>query len=283
MFFRNAYTLFLLLALVIFSGCEIDLIEPSPPHPGFRHYLHISHTRADSVSVVTEALKTVDYDDYGMLWLGGDLAHLTSLDDATMTLIDSIFQVGEASTLWALGNHDYTDLQRVQAFTHRPPYYTHSQHGITVVVLDTQDSLSNIVGPQLEMLRTVVDTLQESSHLILLHHKLIWLTGNPSLEPLIGTTANMGWGHCFSCLNPNNFYTDIYPELLEVKARGIEVICIGGDLGIHTNEFQYTTPEGIHFLASGLDVNSSSNQGLLFEHDLRTRELTWRYIPVADL
>lgn len=84
--------------------------------------------------------ENIDYSFYDMLWLGGDLALSSSLDDMTMDHLDSILDLDNENTLWALGNHDYADLDRVQAYTYRLPYYAYYKDKITFIVLDTQDS-----------------------------------------------------------------------------------------------------------------------------------------------
>jgi len=229
---------------------------------------------------VTESL---DFSNYEMLWLGGDLALATSADDMTMKHVDSIFDLGAESTLWALGNHDYADLERIQTFTGRPPYYAYHKNNITFLVLDTQDSLSNITGQQKELFLSVVDTIAESSHLILLHHKLIWMYGDPYLHPQMSYIPNGGYGDCFYCINPNNFVSEIYPKLLEVEAKGIEVICIAGDIGFRRNEFEYLTPEGIQYLASGIEAGNPNNQALILHHDQSSHALTWDFVLLSEL
>ncbi len=228
-------------------------------------------------------VEDINYSYYDMLWLGGDLALSTSLDDQTMMHVDSVFNLGDPNTLWALGNHDYADLDRIQTYTGRPSYYAYQKNGMTFLVLDTQDSLSNIIGPQRELFYRVTDTISESSHLIILHHKLIWMYGNDNLQPMIPYVSNGEFGDCFYCINPNNFYTEIYPVLLEVEERGIEVICIAGDIGFRTNQFEYLTPEGIQFLASGIEAGKPDNMALLFHHNQTWNELTWEYILLSEL
>ena len=61
----------------------------------------------------------------------------------------------------------------------------------------------------------------------------------------------------FHCINPNNFYEDVYPLLVKVRHRGIEVICIGGDIGAKANEFEYITSDTIYFLASGISYQKT--------------------------
>lgn len=247
------------------------------------HYLHLAHTRTGSNPLMDPVVEKSDYSFYDMLWLGGDMALATSQDDTVMMHVDSIFNLGNENTLWALGNHDYADLERVKKFTHRNAYYASHKNDITFLVLDTQDSLSNITGEQLELFRKVTDTIQNSTHLILLHHKLIWMHGNPQLESQIASVTNGGFGDCFYCINPNNFYQDIYPRLVELEERGIEVLCIAGDIGFRKSEFEYITPEGIQFMASGIEAGKSYNKALLFKHNVTNQELDWDYIPTSQL
>ena len=258
-------------------------IGECPPSPRFRYYLHLAHTRTATNPSMDQVAESIDYSFYDMLLLGGDMALSSSLDDMTMEHLDSILDLGNDHTLWALGNHDYADLDRIQAFTHRPPYYAYYSDKITFLVLDTQDSLSNIVGQQRELFDSVTDTLQATTHLVLLHHKLIWMYGNEHLQPYINTIPNGGLGDCFYCINPNNFYSELYPVLLEAEAKGIEVICIAGDIGFHSNEFEYTTPEGVQFLASGINAGHINNQALVFKHDVVNDTLFWEFTSMSDL
>jgi hypothetical protein len=246
-------------------------------------YLHISHTRTDSNPNMDPIVESIDYKQFDMLWLGGDLTYLTSQDDQTMLHVDSIFNIRSNNTLWALGNHDYSNLDKVISFSDRPAFYSYHKNGITFFVMDTQDSLSSIVGSQLALFNGITDTLSESSHLIILHHKLIWMYANSDLESQLSSISNGEQGDCFYCINPNNFYTDIYPKLLEVKQRGVEVLCIGGDIGFKAKEFEYLTPEGIYFLASGISSGASDNKALLFYHDQVTKLVSWEFKLIKDL
>ena len=250
-------------------------------HSSAKKYLHLSHTRTNKNPKMDSVIETIDYTKYDMLWLGGDLAKSTSISRNAITHVDSIFNLGSTNTLWSLGNHDYRNLSLVKEHTNRLPYYSYHKNGITFLVLDTQDSLSNIVGKQMQLVRKVVDTLKHSSHLLILHHKLIWMYNNPELESRVKKTSNGKIGDCFHCINPNNFYSDIYPLLLKTKQKGIEVICIGGDIGYKTKEFEYVTPEGVYFLASGIKFNhNSENKGLVFEHDILTK---WDFVLLPML
>ncbi|MBO72897.1 MAG: hypothetical protein CMD35_04685 [Flavobacteriales bacterium] len=277
---KVVYGLFLLSIIIV--SCKKT--EESPPlESSIKNYLHLSHTRTNNDPQLDSVTETINYKKFDVLMLGGDLAYLSSENNSTMQRIDSVFDVGNPNTLWALGNHDYTDLNRIQEFTNRPPYYATYKNGITFIVLDTQDSSSNIIGSQKKYLQKVLDTIIESSHLILLHHKLIWMDNHSELETQISSVSNGPAGECSYCINPNNFNSEIYPELVKVKLKGVKVICIGGDIGFKTDEFEYFTTDEIHFLASGINFNNSSNKALFFTHDLKNKSLNWEYKFLSDL
>ena len=273
------YILSPLLLVSLFSCRKDKAIEPYK----INHYIHLSHTRTSTNPHMDSLVELIDYSKYDMLWLGGDLSYLTSLDNNTMTHIDSIFDIGNKKTLWALGNHYYTDINRIQQFTNRPAYYSTYHNKITLIILDTQDSLSNIVGSQRDFLIEILDTIQVSTHLIILHHKLIWMYNNNQIENLSSSIPNTGIGDCFHCINPNNFNSEIYPKLVDIKKKGIEILCIGGDIGFKSKEFQHLTPEGIYFIASGIGNGNKNNKALLFTHDITNNNLTWDFTLTSDL
>jgi hypothetical protein len=273
----------ILLLIVVLGSCTKDKIIKPTIITKPKNYIHISHTRTNTNPKMDSLVEKVDFTKFDMLWLGGDLATLTSEDDYTMRHVDSIFDLDNTNTLWSLGNHDYTNVERIQNYTNKPPFYSLHKNGITFIVIDTQDSFSNIIGEQKVLFDNIVDTIQKSSFLIILHHKLIWMYGNTNLEPQISSISNGKLGDCFYCINPNNFYLDIYPKLLEVKERGIKVLCVGGDIGFKVNEFEYTTDDGIHFLASGINYSKNDNKALIFHHDLINKQLTWEYTLISNL
>ncbi len=272
---------FLLLLVLASCSTEDEFPEPSPREP--LQMLHLAHTRMNSNPEFNPALTRVDYSAYDLLLLGGDLALDSSADRPTMDSLQNIFNLADPNTLLALGNHDYADLDLVEEYTQRPPFYHYHRDGITFLVLDTQDSLSNMVGEQLAMIEAVTDTLSASSHLILLHHKMIWMYGNEDLESQIETVANGKLGDCFYCVNPNNFYEAVYPQLVELENRGIEVLCIGGDLGFKAKTFTYLSPEGVEFLGSGMDTDVDDNPVLILEYELDSQELNYRFSLLKEI
>ncbi len=248
-------------------------------------YLHISHTRIDGgANRAMKEVEALDFSPYDMLWLGGDMALHSSKDSATLEYLDTIFQLSSPNTLWALGNHDYhTKPDLIKDFTKRPRYFSQYKNGITFFVHDTQIEKCNTSGDQLALLKSVTDTLKHSSHFIFLHHKLIWLPNHPELGPKANEITNSSVNTCFHCLHPNNFYEEVYPLLKEVQKRGIQVICVAGDIGFKVKNFEYKTKEGIIYLASGLWDKTPNQDVLLFEHDIYSKKLKWTFLSIQEL
>ncbi|MGK0389062.1 MAG: hypothetical protein ACI94Y_001798 [Maribacter sp.] len=272
--------IFILLSLLIIGiGCKEN--KPLIEEKDDLQMIHISHTRGADNSV-DSVIGAIDYSSYDLRLLGGDLANFTSVDALTIASWDDVFDFGDPKTLWALGNHDYTNVSLVSEYTGREPFYSYHKEGITFLVLDTQEGLSNINGEQLDFINNVVDTISDSKYLILLHHKLIWMYGHPELEPMIGGVANGVFGNCFACTNPNNFYQEVYPLLVEVENKGIEVICIGGDIGFHIKKFEYLTTDGVQYLASGCNLIGEDSV-LVFDYFVDEKELDWRFRGLSEL
>jgi len=274
---------YIFLSLLFLVSCQTKKLLPPQSGLVSKSYLHISHTRTNTNPTMLDEVENIDFSKFDMLWLGGDLANLTSLDNESMEYTNSYFDFSSPNTLWALGNHDYTNLELIEEYTERPAFYAYHSDGITFIVLDTQDSLSNIVGQQLDLFNNVMDTLETSSHVVLLSHKLFWMYNNPDLQNQIDSVSNGKYGTCFHCVNPNNFYEDIYPRLIAAKKGGIEVICIAGDVGNKSNGFSYQSDEGIIFLASGVSTLQEFNFALLFKHNIQERELTWEFKILSEL
>lgn len=266
--------------ILLLVGCrETAMVEEVNSHK----ILHIAHTRGRADNYIEKEIRDIDYEEYEVLCLGGDIDGFTSQSETTMQVWDELFSFSKESTLWTLGNHDIDDRTLVEKYTQRPSFYTWNYESINFLVLDDQLERSNIVGAQLELVKTVTDTLQTADYLIVLTHNLLWMYDHPILEPMIESISNGRLGDCSFCIKPNNFYQAIYPQLLKVKAKGIEVYCIAGDLGLKAKEFSYTTEEGIHFLASGIDFGQEGNKGLILELSENLTDLVWYFEDLERL
>ncbi|RMG84517.1 MAG: hypothetical protein D6714_07760, partial [Bacteroidetes bacterium] len=202
---------------------------------------------------------------------------------ATLEYLNKIYHLDQPNTLWTMGNHDTANPQLIQQTTGRPLFYAQSWQNTTLIVLNSQDTLGRITAPQQQLLSQILDTLAHTRYLLLLTHKLLWMPGNPDLEAAIDSVANGNLGTCHYCTRPNNFYDDIYPRLQAAQQNGVQVICLAGDIGVKVKTFEYQTPDGIWFLATGIAAGTSGNRALVFELDPHTRRLSWHFRPLLHL
>ena len=267
---------FLLLSVLALACTE-------PPAPPTYRYVHLAHTRTDDNPYLDSLVEATDWTVFDQLWLGGDLIPNTTRRPEYLVRIDSFLPLSRPTTHLAVGNHDAENRELLSATTGRPSFYFEEVRDLGILVLDTEDSLSNMRGEQLDFVRRTLTGLPPLSHLIVLHHKLIWLDDDGPLRDRVNDIANGGYGDCWSCLNPNNFYRDVYPLLVEVEQRGTEVLCLGGDVGFKVRTFHHRTDEGIDFLASGLDFRAADKPVILFEHRPAAGELEWSFVQIAQL
>ena len=258
--------------LIVFTSCTKDKV------PDIKEQIvHVSHSRLNDNSEINAIAVNIDYSQYAITLLGGDLSYLSSNDSQIMNYLDATFNLSSQNTLWSLGNHDYPDTSLIREYTNKDNFYSYHKNGITYLVLDTQMDTCKILNSQLELFQAVTDTISESSHLVILTHKLIWMVNHPTLHNKIPSVSNGHYESFSYSLHDNNFYQDIYPNLVTVRNRGIEVICLAGDIGLFTNEFEFVTAEDINFIASGLNDASSSDRYLTLEHNITKRTLSWQY------
>lgn len=275
---------FVCLCLIVFNSCRHDNSLEKAPKEEF-DFLFLSHTyvRGGTHMDIDPLIKEIDFNDYDLLMLGGDLLEHTTQYADTFEWVNSIFKLDQPKTLWALGNHDYDNVQSIRDKIGGPQYFAKYFKGITFLVLDTQDSLSNFRADQLELIKNVTDTILESSHLIVLMHKLVWMVDGGLLETMVDSVCNGGLGTCFYCNNPNNFYSDVYPRLVAVKNRGIGVLCLGGDIGLSVQKYEHVSNEGIRFAATGLCSGCAVNYGMRFKWISSANELSYEYVLLTEL
>lgn len=281
---NRKYHFFLLILIgQLFSSCNHK--NDSSYYDLEYKYLFLSHTRTRLYDAVfmDSIVESKDFSKYDMLLLGGDLAWNTSGSTECMENVNSHFDLSSINTLWTMGNHDIIDMDLIESYTGRPPFYATYNNGLCFIVFNTMDSSEFISGDQLALFNSLMDTLDVSSHLIILTHHLVWMLGNSDLEGLISETSNAPYGSCSYCLKENNFYETIYPRLIEAKQNGIEVLCLAGDLGVKAKEFEFLTAEGIYFLASGIYEGDSINKALILDHFPNRRKLFWYYKDLDQL
>lgn len=284
-----------LLALMTFA------LQPSSPldysvagGPDTLQYLFIGHAydHFGDGKEVDPRLEGLDYSQFNEVVLGGDVCSEATQEYNTLAYLDNLFDLGDTNHHYVLGNHDARNenLLWIQKFTERPSYYVHSRAGIVWIILNTTFNARRCaeLDAQYRMLESVCDTVSEASHLILLHHHAI-ATDVPGLPnnwyyanwPLYFWDSN-----CFDS-DPSYLQT-IYPMLLQVQSRGVEVLNVSGDLGFSRKKMDTTSTDGIRYLASGIDNSRYTNDSLaldsaakdlvlIFEHVPQNRSLEWKF------
>lgn len=268
--------LILFISIFILMGCEV---EKKPD--GFQ-YIHIAHTRIrDTINQKLDPrVEQIDFNKFDMVLLGGDLTEDTSEEFETLEYLDGILDLSNQNVLWSMGNHDNTNLDLVERITKRPIYYSNHKNGITYIVLNSHGELDwqcDISDPQLELINNVTDTISESSHLVVMTHKLLWLLGHPEMEEHVGKKGYFSWT-CNYGVVPNNWNKEVLPKLRMVQKKGVQVICLAGDIGNAAKEFEEHTTDGLIYLASGINPVDKDVKFLYFKHD--PPELKWEFVEV---
>jgi len=244
-------------------------------------YAVVSHTRLDDNTAIDFNVVKANLKKYDGILLGGDLAYLSSKDDSILTYLDRIFDLSSHSTMWALGNHDYSNISLIKKYTNKETYYSFKDGNTLFIVLDTQKDSSKIINEQLIFYNTVLDTTTNFSSVVVLTHKLIWMRDNHVFEPMIDSVSNGHLGDCNYCIQQNNFYQDLYPKLLSLKQNGKQILCIAGDIGFKCKIFEFIDSDGIIFLATGIKANQKDNYFIkLKQNKLR---INYQFLPITDI
>lgn len=278
----NIVTFHLILAFFWVSGMQVQAQDSI-------QYLFAGHCYqlGSQGRKIDYRLEQLDKSGYEGVWLGGDVCTEALLEYSTLQYLDSLFDLSSPEMHWALGNHDARNgnWEWYTEFTGRKTYYTYSSHGITRIIMNT-----NIVPVDCESLdeeykiiSNVCDTISQSKYLILLMHHGIWLDVPGLPSPGIYAQSNLKYWNA-NCDSVNTqFNKVIYPKLVEVKNRGIEVICVLGDMGAGPKKFEMDSDNGIHFLGCGLYHNEPDNNVLVFTLKEPEDILTWRFENLDSL
>ena len=226
-------------------------------------------------------VEKIDYSKYEQLFLLGDLMQSSTKSVDELSFLDSIFDLKSPSTHWSYGNHDYGNIELAVEATGRPIYYCFYHNQATYIVLDTQIDQCKIINEQLEMVQACLDTISKSQAIFVLTHKLIWLMDTENLQEKVPKINNWAIGDCKSCLIPNNFYPDVFSQLLHHSMNDKKVFCIAGDIGSNADQFQYEINENLHYLATGLKPDAAEGLGLVFTQ--QDGEYTWEYVSLGEL
>lgn len=254
-------------------------------------------------------LEALQLDRFAGIWLGGDVCSRTTELPQTLGYLDSLFGLKRPDTHWTIGNHDilYGQPELIEAATGRPLFYVTRMHDVCVLVLNTnllwhyewgqpQEGCERKEA-QLALIQSVCDTLREASHLLVLHHHALFneLKRGPAGDTLRPFNLNAIPVRAGCPPQEFNFTERVYPWLSQVQARGIQVVLVGGDLGMNAKTYAQQTPEGIWLLGSGINnsldkayipdyvSNLNPDSVLVFTHIPQQRRLSWRFVRLGDL
>ncbi|MEL7221385.1 MAG: hypothetical protein AAGJ93_08715 [Bacteroidota bacterium] len=268
-------------------------------------YLFLGHPYDwQSENRIDPRLELLDFSRFKGIWLGGDICARTTKDAATLVYLDSLFDLKSSTTHWSWGNHDLVEgeEQRLLTATGKEDYYTTYLDGMQLIVLNTNLLWHHEWSPaqeacerkqaQVDWLQQILDTVHTASHLILLHHHGL-------LNEFKDTTAQ--WGNLetspvrYNCEIDSDFTALFYPQLTQIRERGIPVIMISGDVGMLRKRYDLTTPHSIHLLGSGINnsldmayapdyvTNFNPDSVLIIKHQPATEQLNWSFVRLSDL
>jgi hypothetical protein len=267
-----------LLGMNLFSRDNSSLKFIFIPHPRTDDNVHQS---------VIPGIAKIDFTKFDVKMLGGDITYYTSKNSATLSYVDSLFDLGNLNTLWSFGNHDVENGNRalIKQFTGRDSYYAYYRDGVTFIILDTElDAIgfdaTYIKGDQLQLVKNVCDTITESKFLILLHSRFMWMINNDYFKSKLSTDSIAA---STRSMTETNFYTDIYPLLQKVIARGIQVKVFGGDKS--KINITYSPEDSITFYAARMsnDLADSVNNVIIMDYSLEDNSLNCNYVPLDNL
>lgn len=245
-------TLIACLFLIIDSISQVNVSEKEEYKFLFLgHIYDWSVAAGDRVDKRIEMLNLQAYDGH---WLGGDVCANTMLNPQTIKYLNSLFDLKNPNTHFVLGNHEYRDHNLGVYFeaTGRPDFYSMQFKGLMVSVLNTNinSSQCEYLNAQYRMLETVTDTLESATHYVMLMHHQIFrdITGVENFK-----SNGVCQYYSMNCDQADSyFHSTIYPKLVDLETRGIEVVVIVGDTGWDKGS-EMESAEGITFLASGIN------------------------------
>ncbi len=274
-----------------------------------RSYLFLGHSYQWGVkdnNKIDHRIEKYNFSTYDGIWLGGDLCARTSENPATIDYLDTLLHLSRPTTHWALGNHDLVegDVRRIEAKTQRRSFYASSFDGMTLLVLNTNlfglgfSALEcSEVSAQYALIKAVTDTIQHASHLVVLHHHCLLTNSLTNNELDMAKIFHQYQpDYKINCVakedTVSNFEKLAYPAFQKVQQRGVQVVFVGGDIGMRVKEFAYKTQEGLQFLGSGINnscdknfapayvTNFDPDQLLIFHRNTRLRTLSWQFIKL---
>ena len=249
---------------------------------------------------VDPRVERIDFSFYDEIWLGGDVCSRTAEERATMAYLDHLFDFKRVK--WALGNHDlnYGNPDNVMGQLPHPAFFTSWQDGFCLTVLNTNLFWPYPANPpqrdceqkqaQWQMIKNVADTITEASHWVILHHHALFTALKRNMDKDTIRDFNINPEPFYaSCDSSSNITSQWYATFMEAQQKGVQVIFIGGDVGMRAKKTAYQTPEKIWLLGAGINnsvskeytpdyvTNFDPDEVLLLTYWPELRHMDWRF------
>ncbi|MBI9037951.1 MAG: hypothetical protein JEY97_07450 [Bacteroidales bacterium] len=289
-------SLFLILIVFLISSCTKDDPNEIIPIPEniINSYIFMGHTYASNTTI-DERLESFNFTPFQQIWLGGDICAETTKDFSTLIYLDGIFDLGNSNTHWTLGNHDVRNgnIDWVVDVTEKETFHAQFFNNITLLVLNTNLNYGGVdcgkINAQFELIKDVCDTIQKSSHLIVLTHNVVW--ANIDDEMMVEEYANtVNSSILFRCSPDQNFKESVFPLFENVMKKEIQVIFIAGDFGQNATSYEFITENGMVFLGSGIASDVPYNEQfptwglpdkvLVLDHDTLNQGISWQFLDL---
>lgn len=278
-------TIKIVLIITVLLGNSVTVLSQGR---GVVKYVFLGHTaQSGSPNNIDYRAEALDYSIYDGVWLGGDVCTTTLLEYSTIHYLDNLFDLDNPETHWTMGNHDWRigNIEWYKEITKRDTYYAYSSNNITRIVINTNLVPTNceLLDDQFEMINNVCDTITNSKYLILIPHHGLWRGVEPLPAPInVGHSDLVYWNS--NCYDVNSsFVNSIYPRLVEVQNKGIQVIYLYGDMGGQRKKFDMTSNEGIQFIGCGLHSNNPEDNILIFTYDIDSQYLSHQFHNLDSL
>lgn len=259
-------------------------------------YLFLGHTYRGPYLVDTR-VENLDKSDFEYLWLGGDICSDTFLDYQSFGYLDTLLRISEPHHYWSLGNHDARNgnIDWFTEFTGKKTYYADYFPNISAFVFDTNITPADCenLDSQFHEFSNLCDTIQNSSHLLLFFHWGVWVDVPGIPQPSSYCHSNLRYWNA-NCDSVNtNFVQVVYPKLVEVQSRGVDVICIMGDMGASYKSVDFISNDSVRFLGCGLNnhlisdpderFKHQNDRVLVFSHVLEENYLSYQFLDLDSL
>ena len=305
---KSSLFIFVFILFLFQSSCTI----PSTQQTTYKYFFtgHTYQWGAPNWGRMDYRLEKIPFKTYDELWLGGDLCENIPHHPNTIHYVDTLLDLGSEDTHWAIGNHDVlekkADFSFIEEKTGRKTYYSKIKNDLCLMVLNTtefgypqyfhQPHECETLNGQWNMIKSVTDTLKDVSHLVILHHHALLTNEIADNKINVQTIFNFYEPNLnIGCEVRGTFAELIYPRLVEVQNRGIQVVLVGGDTGQQVKEFEFKTKEGIIFLGSGINNSYHTREHapeyfvfdpdkvLIFSHQPSEQKLSWEFVELDGL